>query len=202
MSSAGTVSYSNLLVAVQSTLSTGLKDYNFRDGVFASQLTTTDTPIDILQPLISSPFLSDVEKNKLRPHLSTLILLAPIEFINRRHEIYDKLAGLILRPDGTPGHVLKAVQTLFEEDAQQRGLLNMPTTVQATHPETGKAMFTHAVSAKMNFTALPQSPAKQNGRENMSLGALPQFQASDLARAKNLGTITPEGSFGGQQEQG
>jgi hypothetical protein len=202
MSSAGPVSYANLLVAVQSTLSIGLKGYNFRDGVFASQLTATDTLINILQTLISSPFLSDAEKNKLRPLLSTLVLVAPTEFITRRHEIYDKLAGLILRPDGTPGHVLKAVQTLFEEDAQQRGLLDMPTTVQATHLEMGMAMFTHAVSAKMNLTVLPQSPAKQNGRENMSLGALPQFQASDLARAKNLGTIIPEGNFGGQQKLG
>jgi hypothetical protein len=200
MSSAGPTSYAKLLAAVQSTLHMGLKDYNFRDGAFTSQLATASTPIDILHTLISSLFPSETEKNKLRPLLSTLILLAPTEFTTRGHEIYDQLACSILKPDGTPGHVLKAVQTLFEEDARRRGLFNTPTAGQANDPETGEVLFTHAVGTKMNVTVLPQPQGKEGGKENRSLGARPQFQPSEVARAKQLGTNTSGATVGGRQQ--
>jgi hypothetical protein len=166
MSSAGPTRYAKLRAAVQSTLHMGLQEYNFGDGAFTSQLATASTPIDILQTLISSLFPSEAEKNKLRALLSTLILLAPTEFTTRGHEIYDKLACSILKPDGSPGHVLKAVQTLFEDDARRRGLFDTPTTGQANDPETGEVLFTHAVGTEMDVTVLPQPQETTVGRRS------------------------------------
>jgi hypothetical protein len=167
--------HANVTTAVQSTLTTGLNDYNFRDGAFASQFSNTSDPI------------------------STLILLANTDLTTMPDEKHAKITNSIIKSDGSTGHILDAAQQLFEEDGQKRGLFNTPTLVQATDPEIGEVLFTHAVSTKMNLTVLPQGKAKAGKR--LGLGALPRFLASEALRAKDLGTVTPGGTIGEQQRQ-
>ena len=93
------------------------------------------------------------------------------------------------------------MQTLFEEDARRRGLFNTPTTGQANDPETGEVLFAHAVGTKTSITDLPQPQGKECRKENQSLGARPQFQISEVARAKHLGTITLGATVGGRQQR-
>jgi hypothetical protein len=191
--------HANVTTAVQSTLTTGLNDYNFRDGAFASQFSNTSDPISVLQVLTSSLYLTEAEKNILRPLLSTLILLANTDLTTMPDEKHAKITNSIIKSDGSTGHILDAAQQLFEEDGQKRGLFNTPTLVQATDPEIGEVLFTHAVSTKMNLTVLPQGKAKAGKR--LGLGALPRFLASEALRAKDLGTVTPGGTIGEQQRQ-